>query len=81
MDRQQPRELRGDRSGEPIPFAESQGEVCTEPEQDAPECPLPTSVDEIYETLETMNRSIRDLARELNCLGYFDDDDDRPKAA
>ena len=28
-----------------------------------------------------MSRRIKDLAREFNCLGFFDDDDDRPRAA
>jgi hypothetical protein len=32
-------------------------------------------------TLESMSRHIMDLARELNCLGFFDDDPDRPRAA
>ena len=27
------------------------------------------------------SRQIWDLARFLNCLGFFDDDDDRPRAA
>ena len=32
--------------------------------------------------IDTMSRRIADLARELNCLGHFeDDDDDRPRAA
>ena len=32
--------------------------------------------------IDTMSRKLRDLARELNCLGFFDDDDDdRPRAA
>ncbi|MHC4948132.1 MAG: hypothetical protein ACYTG1_07705 [Planctomycetota bacterium] len=36
---------------------------------------------EVLDTIETMSRRIEDLARELNCLGYFDEDDDRPRAA
>jgi hypothetical protein len=28
-----------------------------------------------------VSRRIHDLARELKCLGYFDDGDDRPRAA
>ena len=37
---------------------------------------------DILSALESMNRSIKNLARELNCLGFFDeDDDDDPKAA
>jgi hypothetical protein len=42
---------------------------------------LPASVDDIFATLDSMDRSIRKLARELNCLGFFDDDDDGPRAA
>lgn len=38
--------------------------------------------DEALAALESASRNIRDLARELNCLGYFDDaDGDRPRAA
>lgn len=38
--------------------------------------------EDAIEAVESMSRRIRDLARELNCLGYFDDDgDDRPRAA
>jgi hypothetical protein len=33
------------------------------------------------EALECASRRIDVLARELGCLGYFDDDEDRPKAA
>jgi len=31
--------------------------------------------------LAQVSRRINDLARELRCLGYFDDGDDRPRAA
>jgi hypothetical protein len=31
--------------------------------------------------LEAVSRRMEDLARALGCLGYFDDDDDRPRAA
>lgn len=32
--------------------------------------------------IETVSRRMEDLARDLNCLGFFsDDDDDRPRAA
>ena len=34
----------------------------------------------IMEALETMSRRMEVLARELGCLGFFDDDD-RPRAA
>lgn len=29
----------------------------------------------------TMSQRMKDLAREFDCLGYFDSDDDGPKAA
>lgn len=43
---------------------------------------MPASAGHALEAIETMSRRIDDLARELDCLGYFDDgDDDRPRAA
>lgn len=42
---------------------------------------LPQSTDEVLAAFATMSRRINDLARELKCLGYFDEDDDRPRAA
>jgi len=42
---------------------------------------LPRSADDVLAVVENMSRKIDDLARELNCLGYFDDPDDRPRAA
>jgi len=39
------------------------------------------TADDLLQSLETMSRRIGDLARELHCLGHFDDDDDRPRAA
>ena len=38
------------------------------------------SPDDVLQSLENVSRRIDDLARELNCLGWFDDDD-RPRAA
>ena len=32
-------------------------------------------------SFERVSRRIDDLARQLNCLGFFDDDDDQPRAA
>ena len=37
--------------------------------------------EELLGAFETISRRINDLARELKCLGYFDDDDNRPRAA
>jgi len=41
---------------------------------------LPDSANHVYDAIDTMSRRIEDLARELNCLGYFGDDDG-PRAA
>lgn len=39
-------------------------------------------IDDMMTTLDTVSRRIHDLARELKCLGYFDDENaDRPRAA
>ena len=37
--------------------------------------------EELLGAFETISRRINDLARELKCLGYFDDEDNRPRAA
>ncbi len=42
---------------------------------------LPESADLVREAMDHMSRRIDHLARELRCLGYFDDDDDSPRAA
>ena len=43
---------------------------------------LSQTADDLFDAFDTMSRRIDDLARELNCLGYFDDeDDDGPRAA
>ena len=40
------------------------------------------SASDVIDALQTVSRRITDLARELKCLGYFDDGDDgRPRAA
>jgi hypothetical protein len=40
------------------------------------------SATDVIDALQTVSRRITDLARELKCLGYFDDGDDgRPRAA
>ncbi len=36
---------------------------------------------DVFTTLDAVSRRMEDLARELGCLGYFYDDDDRPRAA
>ena len=42
----------------------------------------PLSAEDALAAVESVSRRMEDLARELNCLGFFDDeDDDRPKAA
>ena len=81
MGRSHPQRLHGDRDDKPIPFDESVHAPQADDERNEAGHLLPDSVDQISMTLESMSRSIKDLARELNCLGFFDDDDDRPKAA
>jgi hypothetical protein len=40
------------------------------------------SATEVLDALQCVSRKITDLARELKCLGYFDDaNDSRPRAA
>ena len=41
----------------------------------------PASADRVLQAIDRMSRRIDDLARELNCLGHFDEDPDRPRAA
>ncbi len=36
---------------------------------------------DVFTALDAVSRRMEDLARELGCLGYFYDDDDRPRAA
>ena len=44
--------------------------------------PVAMVADDALAAIESMSRRIDDLARELNCLGFFNnDDDDRPRAA
>lgn len=41
-----------------------------------------SSTDDVLAAFANVSRRINDLAKELKCLGYFDDDDDdRPRAA
>ncbi len=35
----------------------------------------------VFAAFEVVSRRMEDLARDLGCLGFFDDDDDRPCAA
>lgn len=39
------------------------------------------ATEDVLVALENVSRRIDDLAKELNCLGWFDNDDDRPRAA
>ncbi len=39
------------------------------------------STEEVLEALDDASRRMETLARSLGCLGYFDDDDDGPRAA
>ncbi len=39
-----------------------------------------TLPERVFTAVDTMSRRMKDLAREFDCLGYFDDDDS-PRAA
>ena len=41
---------------------------------------LPESAEQVFDAIDDMSRRIDDLARELRCLGHFDDGDG-PRAA
>jgi hypothetical protein len=71
-------------ASEPIPFPadpSAPDETSSPPERKFDLTFLPDSAEQVLEAIEHMSRRIDDLARELNCLGHFDDDDDGPKAA
>jgi hypothetical protein len=79
---------RNDQTGRPevIPF--SVGTQCDDAivaDDDEPRrfalTALPDSAGHVLAAIENMSRRLEDLARELNCLGYFEDDDDLPRAA
>ncbi len=40
-----------------------------------------TEAEHFANAFADVSRRINDLARQLNCLGYFDDNDGRPRAA
>jgi hypothetical protein len=46
-----------------------------------PHIRLATPTGEVFGALDVVSRRMEDLARELGCLGFFEDDDDRPRAA
>ncbi len=43
--------------------------------------PASEMASEVFEAFEAASRRMEDLARELGCLGYFDDGVDGPRAA
>ncbi|MCA9290734.1 MAG: hypothetical protein KDA25_06375 [Phycisphaerales bacterium] len=48
--------------------------------------PLPpprrgVDVERVLQAVDDMSWRIEDLARSMNCLGYFEDDEDGPRAA
>lgn len=64
----------------PIPFQGPGGESA--PASARPDLEhLPSSAEEVLDALDDMSRRIDHLARELRCLGWFDENDDGPRAA
>jgi hypothetical protein len=64
---------------DPIPFPADLAAKLDQ--QDGEAASLRESAEGVFDAIDNMSRRIEDLARELNCLGYFDDDDDDPRAA
>ena len=64
-----------DRGPAPIPFPARTARKQAKPAQAS------ETHDEVMEAFANVSRRITDLARELKCLGYFDDNTDRPRAA
>lgn len=62
------------RGGSPRPAQEPQPTDCANTDE-------PETGQEALDTIDRISRRIDLLARDLGCLGYFDDDDDRPRAA
>jgi hypothetical protein len=61
----------------PIPFARASAAMRSKSMARQSE-----TTDDLLAAFATVSRKINDLARELKCLGYFDDaDHDRPRAA
>lgn len=72
-------------SASPLPFPLEQrlGAFSARPRR-APAAgrrPAPDCTDSVIASFATVSRRITDLARELKCLGYFNEDDDTPRAA
>ena len=81
--------VSGRTAGEPIPFpAHRSGARSPSPSPSSPSrrraeesAASRDPASDALAALANVSRRIQDLARELKCLGYFDDDEDRPRAA
>lgn len=74
----------GRTADEPIPFpgGRSDGRSSPPTRRDATDSAKPRDpTGDALAALANVSRRINDLARELKCLGYFDDGEDRPRAA
>ncbi len=68
---------------EPIPFPGDAADIMDSAEgmnHDLDLTALPDSAERALAAIDSISRRIDDLARELKCLGYFDDDDKPPAA-
>ncbi len=70
----------------PIPFPRQRGTTAGEISEQQQRRPDRATGDagpvmDVFTALDAVSRRMEDLARELGCLGYFYDDDDRPRAA
>ncbi|MEM7227352.1 MAG: hypothetical protein AAF432_00910 [Planctomycetota bacterium] len=71
-----------DHEDSPLRFPSEQAEDHSVDLHDFLGADLPESPEELVDAIEAMIGRMNELARELNCFGYFDDgDDDGPRAA
>lgn len=67
---------------EPIPFPVHRARMIFPPSSALRNEAVGDTAEEVLDALQNVSRRITDLARELGCLGYFDDHDNgRPRAA
>jgi len=74
-------DIEADAAPLPIPFPVTEVNAAAQARSGPDLHQWPGSTDDVLEAFNSMSRRIKDLARELKCLGYFDDDHDQPRAA
>jgi len=80
FDGNEPDDTRSDLRVIPFPRRDAESEGTDEQDGALP-VRFARTADDLLRSLNSMSRKIQDLARELHCLGHFDDGDDGPRAA